>query len=351
MVMSTLIGLGVGAALSAGTTAIKGGSFGDILKSAGIGAATGAVTGGAGSAIASSATGALGNLATTAGSKLAESSFSLLSNIGKGLTTAGGKMIQVGAEHGIKASIEGLKNSFGAGAATGTTPAPTGGATPPSTTTGTPLPNTTTGAPLPGNPTNVGVQGTGSNITNAGSNMANAGVKGTLPDLKAIGQQMSAKATGKTVTAGTKAGTQVASNTTKVALKGKIAPLPGTNTATVATKSSVGETAKKIAGQVGVQGLLAIGTTVAGAAQAQDANEASRQGLLLQQKTYDEQRAARSQLKNDAFSAYQSASAFGETLFGENSQGNLLTSYTSASDSNYSIFKSGVTTRKSSDLT
>ena len=64
MVMSSLIGLGLGAALSAGITAAQGGSIGDILKNAGIGGLTGAATAGAGSATGAAGAGSATGSAT-----------------------------------------------------------------------------------------------------------------------------------------------------------------------------------------------------------------------------------------------------------------------------------------------
>ena len=116
--------------------------------------------------------------------------------------------------------------------------------------------------------------------------------------------------------------------------------------------------AGKAAGQVGVQGALSIASAVAGAKQANAANEVSRQSLLFQKQTYNEQQAEveknKAKLKQDAWSDYSSASLFGEQLYGSESNSTLLTSYHTngtGNVGNYSLIGSGITTSKLTDLT
>lgn len=329
--MSTLIGLAAGAAISAGTAAIQGGSAKDILKSAGIGAATGAVTGGAGSMLGSSAAGLLGKGVSAVGDKLASSSSSLLSKAGSSLATAGDKMVAFGATHGVKATLSNLKTELGKKALENTvTNAPANVGGPASVTetaslpevSGVPEPTTNALPEVPKVTTTGGMQNIATNIKDIGKTAADT-----------------AKNTGKA---------PINNMTTKgITLS--------TKDNVIANIKKVGGKVGKVAGQVGVQGVLSVGTAIAGAKQARAANEVSRQGLLFQQQTYKEQKAERestkAQLKQDAYTAHTSATVFTENLFGENSNGNLLTDYTSDSKSNYSLLKSSIKTKKSSDLT
>ena len=313
MVMSTLIGLAAGAAISAGSAAVRGGSVGDILKSAGIGAATGAVTGGAGSMVGASATGVIGKAAQALGSKMSSSSFSLLSNAGKSLANVGGKMASIGAEHGVKATIQGLKTELGskalkqgvnegltegAGAVQNPVPAPTPGA--PAAPGGAPSATTPTGA-------TGAAQGTTAQATSGGAPTPGA------PELR-----------------------------------------PAIDKKTI-VKTKIIQGTKKAAGQIGVQGALSIASGIQAGKQAKAANEVSRQGLLFQQQTYNEQVAERertkTKLKTDAQTAYKSATLFGEILTKSTPSENLLTSYTSGNTGSYSIFNTGLSVKKSTDLT
>lgn len=316
MVMSTLIGLAAGAAISAGSAAVRGGSVGDILKSAGIGAATGAVTGGAGSMVGASATGVIGKGVQALGSKMSSSSFSLLSNVGKSLTNVGGKMASIGAEHGVKATIQGLKTELGskalkqgvnegltegAGAVQNPVPAPTPGA--PAAPGGAPSATTTTA------PTGATGAAKGSTVQATSGGTPTPGA----PELRpAIG-------------------------------KGTI------------VKTNIVQGTKKAAGQIGVQGVLSIASGIQAGKQAKAANEVSRQGLLFQQQTYNEQVAERektkTKLKTDAQTAYKSATLFGDTLTKSTPSENLLTSYASGNTGSYSIFNTGLSVKKSTDLT
>ena len=327
--MSTLIGLAAGAAISAGSAAVRGGSVGDILKSAGIGAATGAVTGGAGSMVGASATGVIGKAAQALGSKMSSSSFSLLSNMGKGLTNVGGKMASIGAEHGVKATIQGLKTELGskavkqgvnegltegAGAAQNPVQAPTPGA--PAAPGGAPSATTTN---IPGN-------------------------TGTTPTTPTTPTGATGAAKGNTA--------QATSGGAPTPGAPELRPAIGKGTI---VKNKIVQGTKKAAGQIGVQGTLSIASGIQAGKQAKAANEVSRQGLLFQQQTYNEQVVERektkAKLKTDAQTAYKSATLFGETLTKSTPSENLLTSYTSGNTGSYSIFNTGLSVKKSTDLT
>lgn len=97
------------------------------------------------------------------------------------------------------------------------------------------------------------------------------------------------------------------------------------------TKTVANSKAGKIAGQFGVQGALSVGSAIMGAKQANAANEVSRQSLLFQKQTYNEQQAEieknKAQLKADALTDYNAASLFGSQLYGSDSNNTLLTSY------------------------
>lgn len=107
-----------------------------------------------------------------------------------------------------------------------------------------------------------------------------------------------------------------------------------------ATKLKTG--AGKVAGQVGVQGALSIASGIAGAKQANAANEVSKQSLLFQQQTYNEQKAEveanKAKLKQEAWTDYSSSSLFGEQLYGSTSNNTLLTSYHTNGTGNQASF-------------
>lgn len=312
MVMTALIGMGVGAALSAGISAAQGGSVGDILKSAGIGGVTGAATAGVGSAVGGSAAGLLGSGLSKAGGAIsgAANTGSLLSKIGTGLATAGGKMVDYGATHGIKAALSGNV---------------TGGAATSSTSTLTPVPGS-----------------------------AAKGYLGELPDLT--------KTTANAPVQGT---ANVANATGAPVLKPKAVIAPSQTSATTSATTSaatsakptllskVGPGIKKAVGQVGVQGALSLISAGMAAKQARVANAAQEQSLLFQKQTYNEAKAKeesrKAQLKTDAWNAYESANQFGATLFGSDSNNTLLTNGT-GNAGDYSILTVGLSSRKT-DLT
>ena len=116
--------------------------------------------------------------------------------------------------------------------------------------------------------------------------------------------------------------------------------------------------AGKVAGQVGVQGALSIASGIAGAKQANAANEVSKQSLLFQQQTYNEQKAEvesnKAKLKADAWTDYSSTSLFGEQLYGSDSNNTLLTNYHTngtGNVGNFSLLSTRVNTTKTTDLT
>ena len=116
--------------------------------------------------------------------------------------------------------------------------------------------------------------------------------------------------------------------------------------------------AGKIVGQVGVQGALSIASGVAGAKQANAANEVSKQSLLFQQQTYREQKADiesnKAKLKADAWTDYSSTNLFGEQLYGSDSNNTLLTNYHTngtGNAGNFSLLNTRVNTTKTTDLT
>lgn len=116
--------------------------------------------------------------------------------------------------------------------------------------------------------------------------------------------------------------------------------------------------AGKITGQDVIQGALSIASTVGAARQASAANKVSEQSLLFQRQTYDEQKAEvesnKAKLKSDAWTDYQSASLFGESLYGSDSNSTLLTSYYTngtGNAGNFSLIGSSINTSRQTDLT
>lgn len=249
---------------------------------------------------------------------------------------AGGTVAQGGgAGDAIKSGISSLIGS-GLGAAASTL-AKTGDTTP------TPKPETGTStggaAPVPTTNTNLSL----SQKINAKApgptklNMPNqhtTGTPGTLP--------------GNTI----KYSIPAASGQTSANITGRIgSTLKGAaNTA----KNRIG----KVAGQDIIQGALSIASAVGAARQASAANKVSEQSLLFQKQTYNEQKAEiesnKAKLKTDAWTDYNSASLFGESLYNSDSNSTLLTSYHTNGTGNagtFSLIGSGISTSRQTDLT
>lgn len=120
--------------------------------------------------------------------------------------------------------------------------------------------------------------------------------------------------------------------------------------------AKAGTGAKKVAGQYGVQGALSLASINQAAKQSNAANQIQTQSLLFQKQTYEEaktkEESTKAQLKSDAWTAYSSASIFGDSLHGSDSNNTLLTSYNTNGTGNqgiYSILNTGVTTKKLED--
>jgi len=147
-----------------------------------------------------------------------------------------------------------------------------------------------------------------------------AGYTGTLPDLNA------AAGNTKQLALAPVPGAEPPALRPKAALTDAQQAMVNSNTKQ-SFKSKVG----KVAGQVGVQGVLSIASAIAGAKQANAANEVAKQSLLFQQQTYKDQKAEteknKAKLKEDAWSDYSSASLFGSNLYGSESNNTLLTNY------------------------
>ena len=114
----------------------------------------------------------------------------------------------------------------------------------------------------------------------------------------------------------------------------------------------------KITGQDVIQGALSVASAVGAAKQASAANKVSEQSLLFQKQTYNEQKAEvesnKAKLKSDAWTDYQSASLFGESLYGSDSNSTLLTSYYTngtGNAGNFSLIGSSINTSRQTDLT
>lgn len=178
-----------------------------------------------------------------------------------------------------------------------------------------------------------------------------AGYEGTLPKLG--GNPVSQAATGNKV-----AGTVTNVKGVATGVTPSIAQNSGKLGTLKAKANTIKTKAGKVVGQGAVQGALSIASAVAGAKQANAANEVSRQSLLFQKQTYNEQQAEveknKAKLKQDAWSDYSSASLFGEQLYGSESNNTLLTNYHTngtGNAGNYSLIGSGITTSKLTDLT
>lgn len=335
--MTSLIGLGVGAALSAGVTAAKGGSIKDILKSAAIGGGTGLVTAGVGSAVGGSVAGLVGSgiskigtamggqaanaAAQTGGQAAVQAGTNAITNtatttvtegvkstlatkIGGSLLNIGGKMQNFGAAHGVSGTISKVSAKVAG-------PAPTG-----------PTTGNTGAAVVNGQSANPSLLNTG-NTHSFGGNMA---------------QQAGNTATTKAPVPGT-AGNTVNPTTATASAPPQLKPYANIKSSGGAGtfKANVG----KVAGQVGVQGGLSLISAGMAAKQAKAANDISQQSLLFQQQSYNEQKAEKesfkSSMKQTAKTSYDSALLFGSTLQGSDANNTLLTSYDTQSTGNYSI--------------
>ena len=182
---------------------------------------------------------------------------------------------------------------------------------------------------------------TSSAATNAAANTAatttaasNAGVSGVLPKLGAS----------TTNTAATTAATNTATSGTVTGV-----------TPSISVGTRVKDTLKSRVGQIGVQGVLSAASTVAGILQAKNSNDVAKQSLLFQQYTYNEAQAekerTKASLKSDAYNAYTSANAFGESLYGTGLSSTLLTDYSSSNTGNYSILNNSTVSGRRSENT
>lgn len=283
---SILAGTAIGIATSAGTTAIRGGSFKDILKSGLIGGGIGAAGGAVGGALSGAAGGAL--------------------------TNAGNAVAKIGAEGSKLATISGKlgQGLINIGSKLSTNPA--------STTTVTEKPDAAT-------------------IASAANDPALAATKPNLLPKIGPDNNITTKAAAQSTTTAT-APTAGGSTTTTA----NATPATTSTTATPATPASstpksimqkigtgIKNNAGKVGGQVAVQGLLSLASAGMAAKSAKEANKVSQQSLLFQQQTYRDQRADQqrkeTQLKSDAWNAYQSANILGEKLYSQGTNSLLFT--------------------------
>lgn len=279
-------GAALGMATSAGVTAIRGGKFKDILKSGLIGGGIGA----AGGAVGGALSGVAGNALTNAGTAISK-----IGTEGSKLATISGKLGQGLVNIGSKLSTN-----------------------PASTTTVTEKPDATT-------------------VASAANDPALAATKPNLLPKIGPDNNVTTKAATQSTTTAT-APTAGGSTTTNAT----VAPMPGKATTTAATPASstpksimqkigtgIKNNAGKVGGQVVVQGLLSLASAGMAAKSAKEANKVSQQSLLFQQQTYRDQRADQqrkeSQLKSDAWNAYQSANILGEKLYSQGTNSLLFT--------------------------
>lgn len=126
-------------------------------------------------------------------------------------------------------------------------------------------------------------------------------------------------------------------------------------TAVAKVKSNAG----KVGGQYAAQGALSIASMAMGAKQANAANEVSKQSLLFQKQTYNEQQAEieknKEQRRADALTDYNAASLFGSQLYGSESNNTLLTNYHTndgtGNQGSFSLLNASISTSKRTDLT
>ena len=135
---------------------------------------------------------------------------------------------------------------------------------------------------------------------------------------------------------------------------GKAAAQIGTDVASAAISFVPG-----IGPVAGAQGALSIASMAMGAKQANAANEVSKQSLLFQKQTYNEQQAEieknKEQRRADALTDYNAASLFGSQLYGSESNNTLLTNYHTnngtGNQGSFSLLNASISTSKRTDLT
>ena len=124
-------------------------------------------------------------------------------------------------------------------------------------------------------------------------------------------------------------------------------------------KTVANSKAGKLVGQYGAQGALSIASMAMGAKQANAANEVSKQSLLFQKQTYNEQQAEieknKAQRRADALTDYNASSLFGSQLYGSESNNTLLTNYHTnngtGNQGSFSLLNASISTSKRTDLT
>jgi len=307
LIGSIAAGAAIGMATSAGTAAIRGGKFKDILKSGLIGGGIGATGGAIGGAFSSGAIGnAVSNMGQavakvgTEGSKLA----SISGKIGQGLITFGSKIGGNAATTATNALAE-KPDAVTIAEAAKDPILPNGPSLRPKIGPDTKV---TTKALTQGNTTATAPTAGGSTTTNA----------------------VSAPVPGNTASSTT--------TTTTTTPTSASAPKTLLNKIGTGIKNNVG----KVGGQIVVQGLFSLASAGMAAKSAKEANRVSQQSLLFQQQTYRDQRADQqrkdTQLKSDAWNAYQSVNILGEKLYSQGTNSLLFTKdFKTNPTGNYSV--------------
>ena len=327
-------GAALGAATSAGVTAIRGGSWKDSLKAALIGSGTGAATAGIGSAFSSVAS-------------------SAINAMGSGLSKAGTAVSQIGTEGSklstiTNAASKGLLNIGSKLSSVGKTGVPTSDMIP---ETSTSIPTGSASA-LPKESINNTLNGkqiataTTGNSPTATSNIATTNVvKATQTN-----QVSNAVQVQNPTSANTKGLVQIGYKGTLPSVGG-MSPKPqfvessvvnATNASGNKVITGLKNVGKAVAMQGGVQGALSLISAIGSVKTASQANKIQQQSLLFQQQTYNEQKekqdAKEARLKSEAWNAYSSASIFGENLYKQGTNSQLFTTdYKENPTGNYSI--------------
>lgn len=320
------------AAAASGATLPTAGLASTIASAAGAGAGVGAGAG-AGTGLTLGGIGAGLLKGITAGALVG------------GATNAASAAIQGGAAGDI---IGGAAKGIGTGAATGVASGAVSTAANALTTAGTAVQGTTSASDALTKLQNISPAGmpSGASTSSALTELQNLTPAGMPKDSilsASITEQATASKNLTPLEVGGHQTSAVASTSSTNAIAGMKDTGTATNIANAAQPSKakvIGGKVLKAVGQYGVQGVLSLASAGMAAKSASEANKIQQQGLLFQQKMYNEQKAekesTKAKLKQDALDAYNSANLFGDILNNTESNNTLLTNTVEA-QGDYSI--------------
>ena len=345
-----------GSILGAIGSAVAAAASGTALPTAGLtsaiaAAASGATlpTAGLASTIASAA-GAGAGVGAGTGLTLGGIGAGLLKGIASGALVGGATNAASAAIQGGTAGdiIGGAAKGIGTGAATGVASGAVSTAANALTSAGTAVQGTTSASDALTKLQNISPAGMPSGASTSSAltelqNLTPAGMSKESILSAGVSEQVAAPKNLSPLEVGGHQTSTVASTSATNAVAGMKDTGTATNIANAAQPSKakvVGGKVLKAVGQYGVQGALSLVSAGMAAKSASEANKIQQQGLLFQQKMYNEQKAekesTKAKLKQDALDAYNSANLFGDILNNTESNNTLLTNTVEA-QGDYSI--------------